>query len=377
MSYRKWFYGLNFAMAAVFVYAYWIDYNTEWKKYQKQYLRMAADTLDKQAESAKPEQARSLKDQARKLRHQPLEIKQIIAKDLGRVDRCITCHVGMEEYANPAKTNDFGQHPYKAHPKIDTLAKNHPFQKYGCVVCHQGQGLATTADGAHGRVHHWEKPMLEGLRVQASCVSCHVNFEKLSGAEIAAAGKALFDKVGCKGCHSIKGAGGVVSVDLGDIADKPLERIAGFNFQRIKKNGVVLSPERHEWTLQNWILGHLTNDPIEETPNDPFAEYNAEPVAPSGMPDFREELGLRGAVAITTYPMGMTAEQFPHRYYVAAAAAAAPQFSNPLKHGKYVYEKDGCAGCHGLEGKKGRRNYNALGPGQENLEKDMDRGQEI
>lgn len=376
MNYRGWFYGLNFALLLSFAYAYWIDFTPEWKKYQKQYYRMAASALDKKAAAAKPEEAKALGDEAARLRRAPSEIKQIIAKDLNRVDRCITCHMGMDEYVNPTMTNDFKEHPYKAHPKIDSLAKNHPFQKYGCTVCHQGQGLATTAEAAHGKVHSWEKPLLEGSRVQASCVTCHANFEKLPGAEIAAKGKALFDRQGCRGCHSIRGVGGVVSVDLGDIADKPLERIAGYNFQRIKKNGVPLSRGKHEWTLQNWILGHLTNDPIEVVPNDPFAKYNTEPVAPSGMQDFREELGQEGAEAITTFLMGLTAEQFPHRYYVAAAPAPEPSFSDPLKHGQFVFEKYGCAGCHGIHGAKGRRNFNALGPDQSDPEKDMGKGRE-
>ena len=124
---------------------------------------MAGDVLDKQAAAEKdPKKAADIKAAARRMRHSPMEIKQIIVADLGRFDRCVTCHVGMDEYTNPTLKNDFKEHPYKAHPKVDVLAKNHPFQKYGCTVCHQGQGLATTVDAAHGKVKHWEKPMFEG-----------------------------------------------------------------------------------------------------------------------------------------------------------------------------------------------------------------------
>lgn len=378
MSYRKLFIGLNAALLAVFAWAFWKDYNAEWKRYQKRYYRMAAEDLEKKAAGVKDEGGRKeLLAEARKLRRQPLEIKQIIVKDLGRVDRCVTCHVGMDEYVNPTLRNDFKDHPYKAHPKLDLLAKNHPFTKYGCTACHQGQGLATTADAAHGKVHHWEQPLLQGSAVQGSCVSCHADFKTLKGAEVAAKGAQLFQKHGCVGCHSIKGVGGVVSVDLGDIADKPLERIAGFNFMRIKKkDGTPLSREKHEWTIQNWIMGHLTNDPIEVTPNDPFAEFNAEPVAPSGMPDFREELGWEGAEAITAYLMGQTLRPIPHTFYRSAPPEKEPAFASQVAHGKFVFEKYGCAGCHGLGGAKGRRNYNAVGPGQEDMKKDMDKGRE-
>ncbi|MBI5629677.1 MAG: c-type cytochrome [Elusimicrobia bacterium] len=374
MSLRKLFYFFNAAILAVFAAAFALDYSAEWKGYQRTYYKMAAETLDKKAASASPEEAERLKAEAAKLRRTHLEIKQIIVKDLQRYDRCITCHVGMDEYANPTLTSDFAQHPYKAHPKIDSVVKNHPFQKYGCTVCHQGQGLALTAVDAHGKVHNWEKPLLEGSLVQASCARCHADFETLPGAEVAAKGKELFYKHGCQGCHAIRGEGGIVSVDLKDIADKPLERIAGFNFSRIMQDGKPLP--RHDWNIQNWIMGHLTNDPIEVTPNDPHAQFNPEPVAPSGMQDFRAELGQEGAAAITTFLMSMTEEILPHKYFVSVPPKAQPRIYNPVRHGKFVFEKYGCQGCHGLDALKGRRNFNAMGPGQEDPLKDMAKGRE-
>jgi len=361
MSYRTWFYALNAALLVSFAIAFGMDYNAEWKKYQKQYYKMAADAAEKAGN----------KDEVKKWRSQPLEIKQIISKDLGKVDRCITCHVGMDEYTNPTMKNDFKEHPYKAHPKIEILGKAHPFTKYGCTICHQGQGLATTVKDGHGKVHNWERPMLEGPRVQASCARCHQNFEKLPGAEVAAKGKKLFYEHGCQGCHAVNNVGGVVSVDLGDINDKPLERIAGYNFSHIKgKDGKPI--EEHEWTLQNWILGHLTNDPMMVTPNDPLAKLNPEPVAPSGMPNFTEEdatgkreLSVDDAEAITTWLLSKTAEPLPHTYVVSAPPAAEPRLDGAVAHGKFVFEKYGCAGCHGLHGTKGRRNFNALGKDQD------------
>ena len=372
MSYRQLFYLLNAALLICFVVAFGMDYNAEWKGYQKKYYKMAAEAAEKNAAATTDPEKKKLFDlEAKKFRNAPMEIKQIISKDLGKVDRCITCHVGMDEYTNPTMKNEFTQHPYKAHPNVDVLTKNHPFTKYGCTICHQGQGLATTMKDAHGKVHNWEHPMLEGKRVQASCARCHQNFEKLPGAEVAAKGKELFYAHGCQGCHSINTVGGVVSVDLGDINDKPLERIAGFNFSRIKdKDGKNLPEE--EWTLQNWVLGHLQNDPMRVTPNDPLAKINPEPVAPSGMPNFTEEdatgkreLSNEDAEAITTWLVSHTAEQLPYKYMVAQAPAPEPKFASPTAHGKFVFEKYGCAGCHGLHGTKGRRNFNALGKDQD------------
>jgi cytochrome c2 len=381
MSYRKLFIAFNVALVVGFALSFLVDYQAEWKVYQKKFYQLAAADLEAKAAKAPAEEAKGLREEAAKLRSTPLEIKQIIARDLGKIDRCTTCHVGMDEYVNPTMKNGLKDNPYKSHPNIAVLNAKHPFQKFGCTVCHQGQGLATTVAAAHGKVRNWEKPMLEGPMIQASCARCHEDFQHLKGAEFAAKGDKLFHEHGCQGCHSIRGVGGVVSVDLRDIADKPLERIAGFNFSQVKKDGKPLPED--EWTIPNWILGHLTNDPLSVTPNDPHAKFNPEPVAPNGMPNFTEndasgkrELSVDDAHAITTYLLSMTEEPIPHQYFVSAGADPEPRFSDPAMHGKFVFEKYGCAGCHGLHGTKGRRNFNALGAGQKDPENDMDKGRE-
>ncbi|MBI4060631.1 MAG: c-type cytochrome [Elusimicrobia bacterium] len=357
MSYRKAFIVSNALMLAAFVWAFAKDFNAEWRPYQKKYYQLAADALEK----------KGLKDEARRMRRSPVEIKQIIAGDLGRFDRCVTCHVGMDEYVNPTLKNDFAENPYKSHPKVDAaLVKAHPFTKFGCTSCHSGQGLATSVDAAHGWVKHWEKPMLKGVHIQGSCVKCHGNFETLKGAEAAALGKKAFNRQGCQGCHMINGFGGTTSVPLDDIADKPFERIAGYNFKRVQIDGKELRDEHHDshWNIQNWILGHLLNDPAEVTPNDPFAHLNAEPIPPSGMPDFRGEISRSEADAIVAYLSGMTKEEVvPYRYHVPAPPAREPRLSGTAR-GRYVFAKYGCQGCHGLDAKQGRRRFNAAGDGQ-------------
>jgi mono/diheme cytochrome c family protein len=375
MSYRKAFIASNALMLAAFVWAFAKDFNAEWKPYQKKYYQMAADEMEKQAAGEKDaKKAADLKAEARKLRNSPLEIKQIISVDLGRYDRCVTCHVGMDEYTNTTLKNNFTEHPYKAHPKVDTaLIKAHPFAKFGCTSCHSGQGLATTVSGAHGWIKHWEKPMLKGVTIQGSCVKCHDNFETLKGAEVAASGKKLFYQHGCQGCHAIQGKGGVISVDLGDIADKPFERIAGYNFKRVRIDGKELKDEHHEseWNIQNWIRGHLVNDPAEVTPNDPFAKLNKEPIPPSGMPNFTKEINRDEADAIVTYLSGLTKEEvIPYRYHVPGQPAKEPALSGAA-HGKFVFAKYGCQGCHGLEAKQGRRRFNAMGDGQKEFDEKM------
>lgn len=378
MSYRKLFYVCNLLLLVCFVWALLVDNDAEWKVYQKTYYRMTAASMDAAAAQEKdPVKAAKMRKDAAKVRNTPLEIKQIIAGDLGRYDRCITCHVGMDEYTNPSMKTPFKSNPYKGHPQVGMpLVKNHPFTKFGCTVCHQGQGLATTKDKAHGWVLAWEKPMLQGSQIQASCVKCHDNFETLKGSEVAAKGRKLFLQHGCQGCHSINGVGQVVSVDLGDIADKPLERIAGYNYNRVLVDGKRL-PET-SWNIQNWILGHLVNDPAHVTPNDPFAKLNAEPIPPSGMPDFRSEISREDADAIVAYLAGMTKEeQIPYRYHVYAPPAKEPHFADAKEHGHYVFQKYGCAGCHGMDASGGRRRFNALGKGQEAYDPKMPEAEQM
>jgi len=374
---KKLFYLFNFLMLAGFVAALAVDYHKDWRKYQAEYYRRTAGVLEAKAmQSSDPAEAAKLKAQARKMRSMPIQIRQIIAKDLGRVDRCITCHVGMDEFVNPTLTTAFKDQPFAGHPDLSGIVKNHSFQKFGCTVCHAGQGLAVSVEAAHGKTENWEKPLLREPLLQASCAKCHGNFETLHGAEIAAKGKHIFETHGCLGCHSIHGKGGVISVDLGNIADKPLERIALYNLSLIKGPDGKPLPRR-DWKLPAWIEAHLTNVPMDFVPNDPYAKYNKEPIAPSGMPDFTQELTRDDADAVTAYLLSLTEEeQIPSRYYVPGPPQKEPRFANAVEHGKFVFNRYGCAGCHGLGGTKGRRNYNALGPGQGDMSLDMDKGRE-
>ncbi|MBI4057007.1 MAG: c-type cytochrome [Elusimicrobia bacterium] len=379
MSLRKLFNFFNLSILLVFLIAFWIDYHREWKIYQRAYYQKTADSLGKKlATLSDPEQKKALKTQIKFWRKHPLEIKQIIAKDLGRVDRCITCHVAMDEFTNPSLTSDIPENPYKAHPDLAVLVKNHPLQKYGCTTCHAGQGLSTTLEEAHYKVTEghtvvWEEPILKQPYIQASCAKCHADFEKLRGAEMAALGKDLFQKHGCIGCHQLKGVGGVISVDLGDIADKPLARIAPHNFEEA---GVP----HDKYSVQSWIEAHLTKDPMDFVSNDPLGKFNAEPIAPSGMPPYYKELKEKEAKALTTYLLSLSNKSIPKDYYVYASPKPEPNFNNAVEHGKYVFNKYGCQGCHGMDAKLGRRNFNALGPGQDSSKpweiEEMAKGQE-
>jgi cytochrome c551/c552 len=374
---RKLFIWGNVVLLVVFLAAVVQDlagpfFPSGWAYYQRQYRKIQA--------AAEPnEESRAA------ISKRPFEIKQIMANDLGQIDRCVSCHQGMDPIVTPTLQNSFTENPHKSHP--GDFLKNHAPDKFGCVTCHGGQGIATTFLGAAHTpkneeqraewkkkygwepTEHWDRPMLAGPYIQDSCAKCHGNFESLQGTEIVSKGKELMSQHGCMGCHQWKGVGGPISVDLAEeTSNKPLGRI-DFSHTGLKAE---------DMNLLNWIRLHFLKDPAEMTPGDPEAHYNTEPIAPSGMvnytepspayPDKGPELTQEDATALTTYILSARSEVIPYNYYIPGPKETKfenMKFSSRKQAGKWVFDRYGCAGCHGLNGKGGRRNFNYQGTGFE------------
>ena len=188
---KKLFALFGVALLASFVLAWWMDYNREWKKYQHSFFQM-------QLSLAKTERGKEA------VREQSVEIKGYWLEDIDRVDRCITCHLGVSDPI--FKT---AKQPFKTHPAIP----EHPFDEFGCTLCHQGQGRATTVETAHGYVERWPEPMLKGVYLQSACARCHEP-QTLTAAPVLMAGAKAFDQFGCRACHKIAGRGGDIGPDL-------------------------------------------------------------------------------------------------------------------------------------------------------------------
>jgi mono/diheme cytochrome c family protein len=122
----------------------------------------------------------------------PISIKQIWKPDLGVVDRCPSCHLGMDVAAPLA-----GHPLYAAHPSVP-----HEAREMGCTVCHGGQGRATTAITAHGSPELWRDPMLPRGFEEAGCGSCHSGL-KIGSAKAVAAGQKIVDGAKCADCHRV------------------------------------------------------------------------------------------------------------------------------------------------------------------------------
>jgi len=85
-------------------------------------------------------------------------------KVIPRVDRCTTCHLGIDQ-----KTYQDAPQPFKAHPNLDLyLASSspHPTESFGCTTCHAGLDRATSFQNAGHMPHSEEqRKMAEEIRL--------------------------------------------------------------------------------------------------------------------------------------------------------------------------------------------------------------------
>jgi len=124
------------------------NFFSEWRHYQHGYLKLVRNRSD----------ANTLQ------RHFQGGIRQIWLPELGVVDRCTSCHVGLKE----ASLSDVPNQPFRTHPVIP-----HKLDQFGCTVCHRGQGAATTVSEAHSSTLAWEQPILPAKYIESSCGQCH------------------------------------------------------------------------------------------------------------------------------------------------------------------------------------------------------------
>ena len=153
------------------------NYFSEWRHYQHGYLKMIRNRSD----------ANTLQ------RHFEGGIQQIWLPELGVVDRCTSCHVGMKE----TTLSGVPTQPFRPHPVIP-----HKLDQFGCTLCHRGQGAATTVAEAHNSTLAWEQPILPAKYIESSCGECHRG--SLPGTPVLNQGRQLLSRYGCVNCHMVK-----------------------------------------------------------------------------------------------------------------------------------------------------------------------------
>lgn len=267
-------------------FAVYQEETPEWRKYQREFYQL---------------QAKKMGDP--KLASSPLGIKQIWNQELGRADRCITCHMGIDK----ASFVDAPQ-PLKAHPELNGFMKKHPFDKFGCTICHDGDGRATRFDRTHRVVEHLERQPLAGPYVQASCTRCHlelyapdVEFAETPQLNL---GKRLALELGCGACHTIRQMGLISAVapelsTFGSQTGLAFDLLHDFTYRNL--NG--------EHSMRNWEVEHF-KDPQKIMPGNP-----AEKIPTTIMPNFG--LTDKEAEALTVFVLSLKdrkAERVPFTY---------------------------------------------------------------
>jgi mono/diheme cytochrome c family protein len=177
--FQKIFAFLGLLIVLLFFGQLWKDYNRPYLKYQKKFKDLLITngttkpgTVDFQ-----------------------FGVRQRWLKDLNRTDRCETCHLGVED----PRFQD-APPPFKTHPDFD----RHSFEKFGCTVCHGGDGAASSLEDAHGPVENWNKAIYHENFMENSCSLCHGEFIQ-DQAPVFAKGRSMFNEYGCRGCHLVKG----------------------------------------------------------------------------------------------------------------------------------------------------------------------------
>lgn len=159
-----------------------------------------------------------------------IEVQQVLVQNVtedlnftkvSRIDRCQTCHLGID---NPDYAD--AEQPFRTHPDLDLYVSGeavHPRDSFGCTSCHEGRGRALDFVGVnhtpqneeqeHEWVekygwkedHYWDKPMYPNGMAQAGCQKCHGDQVLLPGAEEFNFSRQLYEAAGCWGCHNTVG----------------------------------------------------------------------------------------------------------------------------------------------------------------------------
>jgi len=176
-----------------------------------------------------------------------LQIQQVVLEDLyddyhftkvQKVDRCTTCHLGIDQ-----KGFEEAPQPFRTHPRLDLFVGSnspHSLETFGCTVCHGGNGHSLSfKDAAHTpqseaqakaweKQYHWQSlekwsaKMLPLNHAEAACAKCHKGVVDVPRADKLNEGRRLVRTFGCFGCHKIEGFENLwkVGPNLGHVENK-------------------------------------------------------------------------------------------------------------------------------------------------------------
>ncbi len=184
------------AFAALSGWAVASEDQDEWKEHQIEFLELLESKTEADASDFPGRD--SWKAWIRRIKIEGPLLRGAILPEAGIHDRCITCHLGAD---NPAFAD--APEPLRSHP--GKTLNRHPVAKFGCTICHGGNGEATTAEAAHGTSGSSADPLVPAQYMQSACIGCHETSYGLEGAEKLEAGRLAFEKYACYACHKARG----------------------------------------------------------------------------------------------------------------------------------------------------------------------------
>ena len=283
------FFALSLLALVLILAAEWQASTPSWKTYQRNFMQLEA-----QQEPNAVAKAAVLAT--------PPEVHQVMLTGLQRVDRCTTCHLGVDD---PTLKN--APEPFRYHANLGP----HIPSKFGCTICHGGQGLATDKESAHGNVAFWQTPLLSKDYIRASCGRCHKEGDVPDVPELAE-GRHLFETQGCRGCHKLNGVGGSIGPDLSE-------------------EGASLRPP--EWLEKHFLAPNAVS-------------------AGSAMPNFH--FTPEQARALTYYMLSLT-NQDMGTYYSSVRLIPSPGY------GRELFVEKNCIACHNVGGVGAKTGPDLLG----------------
>ncbi len=231
---------------------------------------------------------------------------------IARVDRCTSCHTGIDKPGFDDQPN-----PFKTHPDREHLLAKHPPDKFGCTPCHDGQGASVNSvQQAHGDVPFWEHPLLRGEKLQARCGKCHMDVANIDHAAHIANGQKLFENLGCAGCHLVEGL-------------EDLPKVGPY----LRRIGAKVDPS---W-LTRWVTNPHQFRPSTKMPNFLFTPEQGTAVA-----------------AYLLKASAKESEDWLAQY--PEPTGVDPHDAALVQRGQELTQQIGCRGCHSFtEGEHGPR----------------------
>lgn len=257
----------------------------EWEKYQASYVRFLSEDLKVQAPAA-------------------AGIREIRATPTGSVERCVTCHLGVEE---PALKDAIVPKPFRFHPDVP-----HSVKEFGCTICHRGSPADLTVQKAHAVRESSGDSILPLQLTEASCGRCHLE-RVVPEAPHLSEGRLLIARLGCAGCHEIPG------------------------FENEKNTGYDLDGLGSKVT-RPWLVQWLAN-PKGRLPSTTMPAYRFTAEEIESLADFL---------------LGSTNERVESLAAEIRRSAPAIPRAVLLSKGKAAVARLECISCHALDGKGGR-----------------------